>query len=106
MEDSRQITAVLYRGGCQKALRALRQAGVNTAVMCHARGSSVGDQGSQVFEKEVLTVLVPAQRADEIFALIFDAAKVDRPYGGFLTMAQVARHTPYPLPDIGEEIPG
>lgn len=103
--DNRRITAVLYRGGSEKVLKVLRRSGVNAAFMCHARGSSVGDHSSQVFEKEVLTVLVPARRADKIFALIHDAAKVDRPYGAFLYMTKVTRQTPYLLPAVGEEKP-
>ncbi len=104
-EDSRQITAVLYRGASGKVLRALRRAGINTAVMCRARGSSVGDPEPLVFEKDVLTVLVPASRADRVFDLICGAADVDRPYGAFLTMAKVARRTDYRLPEVVEEKP-
>ncbi|MEW6516098.1 MAG: hypothetical protein AB1439_04250 [candidate division FCPU426 bacterium] len=102
-EAARVITAVLYRGASAPVLKALRRAGVNTAVACHARGSSVADQTPLAFEKEVLTVLIEARRADEIFDLIGQAAKVDRPHGAFLYMSRASRRTAYPLPPVGEE---
>lgn len=54
-------------------------------------------------EKEILTVVVPAERADEIFAYLFHEARIDRPHGGILFQNSLARATLFSLPDLPDE---
>ncbi len=102
------ITCVLYKGGGDKIVRALHDRGINTANFSHARGSAIGDHLEKnglprQFEKEVLTVIVNASEADEIFELIYDSAEINRPHGGFLYMEALSRTVPFILPKIQEE---
>lgn len=102
------ITAILYRGGGSKVLKALHGRGINTASMNHARGSSIGDPAGKngipvSFEKEIVTVVVPAGEADEVFEMIFHEADLNRPHGGLLYMEDLKRSVPYVLPDLPKE---
>jgi hypothetical protein len=60
----------------------------------------VGEQS----EKEILTVTVASEAADEIFGYIYDEAKIDRPHGGLIYMSSLDSVSPYSLPkDLPEE---
>jgi len=58
--------------------------------------------GSQT-EKEILSVIIPAERADELFEWLYHEARIDRPHGGILYMNALMQATPYVLPDVPEE---
>mgnify|MGYP006273667231 FL=1 len=58
---------------------------------------------AEVSQREILSVVVPAERADELFAWLFAAADIDRPHGGILFMQPLAETTEYSLPDLPEE---
>lgn len=108
MRDMRQITCILYKGGGLQVLEALHKRGVNAASLHHARGSAIGDPAGrngipEIFEKEILTVVVSAEEADEIFDFVFEAAKIDRPHGGFLYMERLQLSVPFVLPSVPEE---
>lgn len=102
------ITCILYHKGGTEVLRALHKRGINSVSLHQARGSAIGDpvgrDGLPVsFEKDILTVIVPAEIADEIFEFIFDTAAIDRPYGGFLYMGFLHRSSEYCLENLPEE---
>lgn len=50
-------------------------------------------------EKDLLTILVEGDRADEIFTWIYHVARVSEVEGRFLYMTRVLRTTPYRLPE-------
>jgi hypothetical protein len=54
-------------------------------------------------EKEVLTVGVPANRAEDLFELIYMRAAINRPHGGLMYMHALNRATPFVLPELPEE---
>ena len=54
-------------------------------------------------EKEILSVAVSAEQADEIFEFIFVEADIDRPHGGIMYMHPLHKTTEYQLPDLPEE---
>lgn len=98
------ITCVLYRGGGEKVLRALFGRGITRTGHSPARGSAIGDPVEsdglpRQFEKEVVTCVVDASEADEVFAFIFETAEIDRPHGGFMYMERLGRASAYALPD-------
>jgi len=102
------ITCVLYKGGSVKVLKALREKGINTAAMSHARGSAIGDPVGRSglpreFSKEVVTVLVPKEQAEEVFEFVFEVAEIDRPHGGFVYMQELTKAVPFALPDVPDE---
>lgn len=97
------ITCVLYRGGGEKVLKALFEKGILATSHYTARGSSIGDQVQKnglpkQFEKEVVTVVISASQADEIFEFIYDVADINRPHGGILYMEELKTASDYKLP--------
>jgi nitrogen regulatory protein PII len=51
-------------------------------------------------EKEVLKVVVPEDRADELFGWIFEQAQIDRPHGGIMYMSSLQRSSGCLLPEL------
>lgn len=97
------VTCVLYNGASAKVIRALKDRGITTGNMHHARASAVGDPPGRLgvpryFEKEVLSVVVSAERLDEIMELVADVADLDRPTGGFFYVRRLSRTVSYTLP--------
>jgi nitrogen regulatory protein PII len=107
--DQRLVTCILPHGIALDVLRRLKyDQGVVEAMVGNARGMGkltplahrgVGDQT----EKEILNVVVPSARADELFDFIRRAAQIDRPHGGIIFMCRLQRATPFTLPDLPEE---
>ena len=58
--------------------------------------------GTQI-EWDLVSVIVTATRADEIFELIFDEGEIDRPHGGFIYMGELQTMTPFLLPDVADD---
>ena len=110
LEDSRLITAILpVEVDVAALLQRLREekqilsANVNFGRGV-GRSSPIGDRrlGDEK-EKEVLNVIVEAERADEIFEFLHAAADIDRPHGGLLFMTRLRRSTRFELPDLPDE---
>ncbi|MBM3839248.1 MAG: hypothetical protein FJ398_15030 [Verrucomicrobia bacterium] len=107
-EEWRLITCVLHSQKGIELLKALHRRGLNAAAVHHARGAAIADpagaSGLPVsFEKEIVTVVVPASSAEAIFAFVAQTAEIDRPQGGLLYMERLGKAVPYVLPDIPEE---
>lgn len=103
------ITCILPFGVAAGVLARLRQEqGIVEAHVRAARGigrltpSRYRSVASQT-EKEILSVVAPSERADELFAWLVHAARIDRPHGGILFMNALARATPFELPDLPDE---
>lgn len=103
------ITCILPRGRGQPLMAALvRDKGIDAVDVHHARGvgriTPLAHRGlGETSEKDILTVAVPAERADEIFEYIYFEGGVDRPHGGLIWMNALAACTPYLLPELPEE---
>ena len=55
-------------------------------------------------EREVVSVLVPAERADELFDFIYTAAGIGEPHGGLMYQMSVPKATTFTLPaDVPDE---
>ena len=104
--DQRQITAILPTGVGHGILELLSlRCGLSTASLHRARGVGIvpliGKKGvGAQIEWDLISVIVPPERADEIFALIFHEGEVDRPHGGFIYMGQLQAVTPFMLPEV------
>ncbi|MCB0351456.1 MAG: hypothetical protein KDD38_09750 [Bdellovibrionales bacterium] len=64
----------------------------------HARGSYIGapikKNGLPVeTEQEIITCIISADKADDVFADIFELAEVNKPGGGFMYMQDLKRST-------------
>lgn len=85
------ITCFLPAGRAQEVLERLRkEKGVPSAFAYHARGAGLAtrrDKSSPEYvEREMITALVPAKQADEIFRFIFFASGIDQPHAGMVLM--------------------
>lgn len=104
------ITCILAKGRGQAVLEQLVHQHGLTAVDLHfARGvgriTPLQHRGiGETSEKEVLTVAVPEEQADELFETIYEIAEINRPHGGLMYMHSLMRSTGFELPaDLPEE---
>ncbi len=54
-------------------------------------------------EKEILTVVVPEESADEIFTFIYEVAEINRPHGGLIYVYSLQQASRYEIPALPEE---
>ncbi|GAO36412.1 hypothetical protein SCT_1818 [Sulfuricella sp. T08] len=92
------ITCFCPAGRGQRVLEELhKEMGINCAFVHHARGIGVGNvQKKKLFyiEREIFTVLVPVDRADEIFRFLYFATGIDEPHAGMIVMEKTTRLMP------------
>lgn len=99
------ITSIMPKGTARKVLVGLRREhGINTANVNMARGAGkynpllrrgVGEQT----EKEMLTVVVPADQADEIFEYIYYLADIGEPHHGIIYQSDLICMSEYVMPE-------
>jgi hypothetical protein len=85
------ITCFLPAGRAQGVLDRLRkEKGVPSAFAYHARGAGLATRRDksrpEYVEREMISALVPAERADEIFRFIFLASGINEPHAGMVLM--------------------
>jgi nitrogen regulatory protein P-II 1 len=101
------ITCIIPAGRGLELVRQLKGQGVASVHVHHARGvgtSSRRRRGVSYFaEREIIDVLVEAERADAIFEFIYRAADIGKPHAGMLLMEKAGRAAPLLLPDLPEE---
>lgn len=107
-EDYKAITVVLDKNGTATELaKMLKQDhGLVTGNIQAARGT--GDpQTKRSFlhqvEKDLLTVVVPADQAKSIFDLIYRESQMGERVGGFMYQAPLNQASEFTLPELGEE---
>lgn len=106
---SKLITCITPHGCCLPVLKALQdELGIITANIHHARGAGrmtpLAWRGvGETTEKDVLTVLVPESRSEEIFAFIYEQAGINKPHGGIIYQQSLTASTDFSLPDIANE---
>lgn len=88
----RQITCIMPAGRAVPVLDALR-AGKRIIDVAHhhARGVGTRKGRGRYVEREVLTVLVELDRADEVFRFLYRAAGLDQPHNGMIFMTRPQR---------------
>jgi len=105
------ITCIIPMGAALPVVEKLRsEKGIDAANINFARGIGrfqkmqerrLGDNS----QKEILSIVVNAQEADEIFHWIFEAAEIDRPHGGIIYMTALTRCSEFKIPDSVEPEP-
>ena len=105
------ITCILPHGVALDVLQRLKdEKGIIEASTNTARGMGrltplahrgIGEQS----EKDILNVIVSAAEADEIFAWLFDIARIDRPHGGLIYLTALGHATPFVLPELPQAVP-
>jgi hypothetical protein len=109
--QSKLITCMLPDDGrAQELIIALKvDKGVITANMFHCRGIGVMDKPGRFGRVpaprsvQVVTIVVPDQRAEEIFEYVYEQVDIDRPNGGFMYQMPLMSATPFFLPEGIEE---
>lgn len=106
LTEQKLLTCILPHGRALPVLEALKEElEILTATMHHARGTGrmtpMAWRGvGGVAEKDVITVVVPADRADEVFGFIYERAGIDRPHGGILYQQPLWKSTEFQLPEL------
>ncbi|MEE8119550.1 MAG: hypothetical protein V3T39_08345 [Gammaproteobacteria bacterium] len=108
-EHCKLIRCILPKGKALPIIQALKdERGIIMANFNFARGTgriTHRDYRSRVTqtEKEVLYVIVTEDKAEEIFAFIYDTAGIGEPHGGIMYQCALSGSTEYLLPDVPEE---
>lgn len=103
------ITAILPKGGSKEVVKKLvHEKGISRINVNFARGAGrltpLQHRGvGETSEKEILTIIVEEQQADEVFEYVFFEAEINRPHGGLLYQQPLHAATLFNLPDIEEE---
>ena len=106
---SKLIVCELPKGKSRAVLDALkRDKGIVTANVNYARGTlrrarRMFRRTSYYEEREILQVVVPAERQDELFEFIHEQAEIGRPRGGSILQMDLAVASLFRLPDLPEE---
>jgi hypothetical protein len=102
----RVLTVVVPQGQGGALLELLAGRGIQRAALGSARapvsytvrkGGFARTVNASV-EKDILTAVLPSEQADEVFALVHEAAGIGARPGGFMFMGQAARCSPFVLP--------
>ena len=109
VRDAKQIVCILPKGKAATVVEGLAvDFSLYNATVNHARGvgrfsplrmRGIGEQQ----EKDILSVTVEAERADEIFEYLFFKAEMDQPHGGILYIESAPLTTMMEMPVIEQE---
>ena len=109
IDNQKLIFCILPKGVALKVAGQLKEVhGIMTSNISNARGVGKitplayrGIAGQS--EKEILSIAVSANNADEIFEFIYHEAHIDQPHGGIMYMHALQKTTEYSLPEVAEE---
>jgi nitrogen regulatory protein PII len=94
----KRITCFLPKGTGVKMVEMLQSEKNIVSTNVHSgRGQRTAETWK---EQEILTVIVDADRAEEIFEYIYFQGKLNEPGGGFIFQSDLNRATSFKLPDI------
>ena len=100
MSTYKLITCVMQENLSKPILKYLKdEKKILRANTYSARGSSFVKR-LDIRQMDVLTVVVDADMADEVFEYIYYEAKLDRPHGGSIFVEALSRATGYELPKL------
>ncbi len=97
------ITCILPVGkGVDIIERLSNEKGIHTGNVSTGRGRGAGNVGSigAWDEIDMLNVVVPEDRADEIFDFIYEVGDLHRPRGGIMIQHPISPSTVFTLPEI------
>ena len=103
-KKEKRITCFLPKGAGIKIVEMLHvEKHIDSTNVNAGRGlrtvENVSDYGAWS-EQDILSVIVDANRAEEIFEFIFFQGELNKPGGGFIFQADIKRSTPFYLPEI------
>lgn len=103
------ITCILPKGRSKSVVEILsRERGLTQVDIHYARGvgriTPLRHRGiGETSEREILSVAVPAEEADELFEFIYEVAAINQPHGGMMYMHPMRMGTGFALPELPEE---
>lgn len=100
LTDAVMITAVVSTGKADPILKAVRDVGAFGGIVHVARGTGVRERLGLIgiaveAEKEVLSVIVPADHQDFIVEAIYNAGDLGSPGNGYLYVSALERLATY-----------
>jgi nitrogen regulatory protein PII len=100
MNEMKQITCIspLRRG--LDVIKKLQDAGIYTANRSSTKGSSVNS--IEDIEMEVIDVIVPEERAEDIFEFLYKVLDIGKPHHGLIYQTKVRKISNYRLPNEEE----
>jgi nitrogen regulatory protein PII len=103
-KKEKRITCFLPKGSGIKIVEMLHvEKHIDSTNVHSGRGlrtvENVSDYGAWS-EQDILTVIVDANHAEEIFEYIFFQGELNKPGGGFIFQADIKRSTSFSLPGI------
>ncbi len=107
--DTKLITCILPKGKALPLQQALvDEKDIHAGNFHFGRGvgrdSHIQDRGiGEQQERELLEVVVPADKADDVFEFMFLTADMDQPHGGMIYMTSMVRSTIWTPPEIPEQ---
>ena len=97
-KKEKRITCFLPKGTGVKMVEMLQSEKNIVSTNVHSgRGQRTAETWK---EQEILTVIVDADRAEEIFEYIYFQGKLNEPGGGFIFQSDLNRATSFKLPEI------
>ncbi|MBE0613058.1 MAG: hypothetical protein IH604_05265 [Burkholderiales bacterium] len=101
--EYRVLICIMPAGNGSEVIEALRrETGVISTYAHHARGVGTHSLRNRVYsdEKQILTVMVEAARADDVFNFLYFSAGLDAPHAGMIMMGRAVRGAGVvPLPE-------
>jgi len=107
---SKLVTCILPKGKGVSVVRALKdEKALFGAHVNSARGTGRMTHWTErkqmaETEKDVLTVIVPKEREDEIFAYIYETAGIGQAHGGLMYLTSLSTASVFTLPDLPDEV--
>ena len=105
-KEYRVLTCIMPASQGSQVREALRsETGVINTMTHHARGIGTHNLRHRLFadEKQILTVLVEAERADEVFRFLYYSAGLDTPHAGMIMMGREFRGAGVVAPSESED---
>jgi nitrogen regulatory protein PII len=105
--EYRVLTCIMPAGRGAEVMELLRrELGVVSASVHHARGIGTQSLRHRVYsdEKQVLSVVVPEERADAVFEMIYFGAGLDAPHAGMVMMGRAFRAAGLEAPALAEDV--
>jgi hypothetical protein len=104
--DGKLITCFLPKGkGLEVADLLHHRGGMISCDFTSGRGRGLAQSVSygRWVEVDILSIIVRAEEAEDIFELIYHEAGIGHFQGGFIFQADLLRSTPFTLPEIPDE---
>lgn len=108
LENAKQIVCIVPKGRGQQLVEALSsEKGIYNSNFSGARGvgrsGSVQDRGvGEQQERDVFSVTVGADQADEIFEFLYYKAELNEPHNGLIYMQAAPKTTVMTIPELSD----